>query len=756
MSQAISETFVEIRAELDGLRADLAKGNKMLGNMGKGVKFAGLTSAFTGITAAIGVIKIAAAGIAAPFKLAFKAIRTAAKIAMSVVRTVFSSVIGVAKMVGRAIREAFDFGKQYIKGAISVAKDFSEQMSAVGALTSSVGTKDFTVLREKALSLGRATEFSATQAAMGMANFARTGQDVNEILDSIGPTLDFATANFLDLNEASDIAARVMGGMGLSANEVTRAMDAMTVGANKSNQNVVDLGEAMKNVGASAKAADMSLEQTVATMMAFADAGRRGGEAGTALKQILLKMPSKQATKLFKGLGISAEDAGTGGFRPLADIIDDLNKSMEGMDEFKKLEKIIGAFGTRAGPGLVSLLTTGGDAIRGYTKLIEDNAGMAARNAEVQRGSLANSFKIVSSAADDLRIRLVDVLDPLIRGANENAIKALNFLSSFVQNKGPEIRDFLVGAFVEAKDGIVDALTVAVGFVALQKDKIVEIWSGLTTNLDGIGASMGASVSSFFGQDLVDANTGPVEKIVLALEVAFIKIKSGFERVVVGIKSALRTLLFKFENTYEQILFTMNPMGKQQLSRSQRRAAVQPGKEAARTGSAMDRIDADEAAALAAAAARAIASGGASGRDLTDSSRERGKQVLGGIANTISGLALDKSSPIARVFNNIKSAFSESELAKSVGKGMTSWSDAYSAAIDSHVKSLANDDDADGGAPGPQAAASAMSGTVDTVFGAFKVSGDKQVGLLTKIAKSSQGLLNATKSGTGLGGAFTN
>tara|TARA_R110002167_G_scaffold25264_3_gene87871 strand:- start:895 stop:3150 length:2256 start_codon:yes stop_codon:yes gene_type:complete len=749
---AITETFIEIRAELDGLRSDLNQANKMLGGIGKGVSLTSIGTSITGLLSGINLIGIAAKGIVAPFKIAFKVITKVVQVAVGIIKKVIGGIVSVAKMVGRALKNAFSFGKEYIKGAINVAKEFSVQMSAVGALTESVGTKSFTVLREKALELGRSTEFSATQAAMGMANFARTGQSTKEILQSIAPTLDFATANFLDLNTASDIAARVMGGMGLKANEVTRAMDAMTVGANKSNQNVSDLGEAMKNVGASAKAADLSIEQTVATMMAFADVGRRGGEAGTALKQILLKMPSRPAQKFLDSIGVSARDAATGGFKPLADIIDDMNRSMSGMDEFTKLEKIIGAFGTRAGPGLVSLLDAGGDSIRKYTKLIEDNAGMSARNAEIQRKSLANSFKIVASAADDLRIRLVDVLEPLIRGANEKAVQALNYLSSFVKEKGPEIRDYLVGAFGQLKDGVIDALTVTVGFISLNFDTIMNKANSLKNAFKSAGSGIKDAFASFFGQDLVKENTGPLERTVLAFQVAFLKIEMGFRQLMEHLISNLKG-----------ISMAMFYVTQQEFSKAGAVLASGFRGEAPGGQSEEDRkAEYDER--LAKIVADVAAMSGIGGSEGTMSARERGQQVinetLGIMRDAVLGAEPEDDpqsrgpKPVQKVGPGFLGDF-RSHWEKFVDKMSTKYMKKSIALFEDHKKLglFAPTDDAKDKV-NPAASASAFRGTIDTVFGAMKFGKDNQVKLLEDIKKINTKISNNTKTGAA-GGAFT-
>ena len=747
MSEAISETFVEIRAELDGLRQDLKKANTMISGIGKGAKFNKLTAIFTGITAALGVIgaaihvvMAAAKLIAMPFKAAFWVIKKTAQAVIGTIKKIFSGLIGIASRVGAAIKSAFVAGKEYIKGAIDVAKDFSEQMSAVGALTSTTGTKDFGVLREKALELGKSTEFSATQAAMAMANFARTGQSVNEIMDSIGPTLNFATANFLDLNEASDIAARVMGGMGLSAEEAGRAMDALTVGANKSNQNVSDLGEAMKNVGASAKSSNMDLEQTVGTLMAFASAGRRGGEAGTALKQILLKMPTKQVKQLFDELNVSAKDATTGGFRPLADIIDDLGASMSGMDEFEKQAKLVKAFGTRAGPGLSILLDTGGSAIRKYTKTIRDNAGMALKNAEIQRKSFANSFKVVASAADDLRIRLVDVLEPIIVGANERAVQALNFLSGFVKTKGPQIRDSLVAAFRQAKDWIIEALTLVIGYADLSVEKIVGIWKSLSSGIESASGGLGKAISGFFGQDLLDSGVGPIERVVTALKVAFVKIKMGFGDVVNSLQKTLIIWTGRVQEAVNKVVNVLSPTQQQDED-------LRIGRDTSAKMRFQAMANRNRRKEQSAELQKIIAEGNAAGGATSQNAKARGGAIVGGWERAIRRLSGEKilsfgemGKSMWKQFQDVSKAptLSFGEMGESFVKSLKEVFPEISKKAGELFGMKAGLKAGAGAGAGGREQASVAAGTIQTVFGSFKVSGDEQVVVLKEIAKSNE------------------
>jgi len=286
-------------------------------------------------------------------------------------------------------------------------------------------------------------------------------------------------------------------------------------------------------------------------------------------------------------------------------------------------------------------------------------------------------------------------------------------LSSFVQNKGPEIRDFLVGAFEQASDGILDALTVALGYVANSRDKVAEVWGTLVGTMANIGAGISAAFMSFFGQDLVAANTGPLERVVLAMRVAFLKIEMGFRSVMSVVMQAVRTA----STAVNMFTAGHGPAGVM----------------TALTAGAMGGFSSDPAAARQEEFDRRLLEiqedvtnmAGATGSDTTTSSRIRGQEIIAAWRLEFERLRKEWATPVI-----------DSAVVKIDPKDLKPPPDPKPP-------------------PTPQAAAGAMSGTVDTVFGAFKVSGDKQVDLLTKIAKSSQSLLGAFKSGTTNSTPFT-
>ena len=540
----IAEAHIDIVANMGALRADLDEVKSKFAGMGKAGKgMSGkLTAVFTGITAGIGVMKLAWGAVVNVVKLVANVIGKVLKAAFWALKKVAKTVFAVIKFgwdsAVAGIKKFIDFSKS----AIKVQAKFGQSMARVGALTNTVGTKDFDSLRKRALDLGKATEFSAGEAADAMGNFAMAGFKTGEILKATGPTLDFASANQLQLAEASDIAARVMGAMQISADKTRMVMDALTHGATKTNQNVQDLGEAFKNAGSSAAVAGADLADTTAALMVMADQGQRGSEAGSALKQVFLKMPSKNVGKMFKGLGIAMTDA-VGGMRPMPDLIDELNSAIAGKGEFEKLNMLVEAFGTRAGPGMIKLLNAGGDAWRSYAEDVRAASGTTERIAGIQRDTLATSFKIVKSASDDVKIALGDVFEPFIKSSNKRFVKVLNFIADKIREWTPIVQEKLGELLTWIDDNFMNAFEVAAATVLLFYRDIVRGYDALAAVFSGVGGGAAGFLTEFFGMDKVPAGAGLVQKVFLGITNAFTKLQTQFEVLWVRLKFTFKDWL---------------------------------------------------------------------------------------------------------------------------------------------------------------------------------------------------------------------
>ena len=179
--------------------------------------------------------------------------------------------------------------------------------------------------------MGATTVFSASQAAEAMSYFALAGFDTQQIMDALGPTLNLAAAGQIEIAEAADIAAKIMSGMGISADNLGNAIDVMAKAMTTANTDLTMLGDAFKFVGPMAKTAGVSLEEITAAIQLLSNAGIQGEMAGTTLRGMLLSLtsPSSEAKRELDRLGVSIIDS-AGNVRGLAAIIGDLESSLSG------------------------------------------------------------------------------------------------------------------------------------------------------------------------------------------------------------------------------------------------------------------------------------------------------------------------------------------------------------------------------------------------------------------------------------------
>ena len=312
---------------------------------------------------------------------------------------------------------------------VSAAADFEKSMNRVRALSGATRT-EFAMLSAQARELGATTVFSATQAAEGQAALALAGFKTVETLGAMPAVLTLAAAGQLDLGQSADITAKIMRGFGLQAQDTTRIADVLAKAFTTANTDLGELGQAFKFAGPVAKAVGFQFEETASALQAMADAGFSGTMGGTALRKTMstLAQQTEKPTGKLRKLGIVIKDATTGAMLPFANIIDQI--SAKGLSAGKIME----LFGERAGPGLLSLLERGGDALRRMTKTLENSGGTAQRIADVQMAGLRGSIVLLTSAWEGFNIAVgTPLLLPAMTAITTSIGKALQAATAFAE-----------------------------------------------------------------------------------------------------------------------------------------------------------------------------------------------------------------------------------------------------------------------------------------------------------------------------------
>jgi TP901 family phage tail tape measure protein len=297
---------------------------------------------------------------------------------------------------------------------------FSEAMATVRAVSGATG-QAFEDLKEKALSLGTTTRFTATAAAESLLNLSRAGFSGTEALEAVSDTLVLATAGGLGLSDAADIAATSLRGFRLQATQMGRVADVLADTANKTNTSVQELGDALKFVAPIAASVGISFESTNAALGILSDAGLKASLAGTGLKRILseLEGPTTATRRVLESLGISAAEVSVSqvGLTQALTVLKDA-----GVDAGLALE----IFGDRGGPAFEVLA----NQIPKLTQLTDrlDKAGGSAKRTAADIDNSLNGALLRSRAAIEGFVLRVGEL-----GANSALTKTFNAVSAVFQ-----------------------------------------------------------------------------------------------------------------------------------------------------------------------------------------------------------------------------------------------------------------------------------------------------------------------------------
>ena len=166
-------------------------------------------------------------------------------------------------------------------------------MSGVQAITGATG-EDFEKLRETAIDLGATTAFSSGEVAEAMTEMAKAGWSTTQIIDGMAGVLDATAASGESLATVSTIVADAITGFGLSAKDSARVADLMTQAANSGTIGVSDLGESYKYVAPLAQSMGLSIEDVTTALSAMSMAGIKGSQAGTSLRTVLANMAKEK------------------------------------------------------------------------------------------------------------------------------------------------------------------------------------------------------------------------------------------------------------------------------------------------------------------------------------------------------------------------------------------------------------------------------------------------------------------------------
>lgn len=298
---------------------------------------------------------------------------------------------------------------------LKTAMNFEKGMSEVRAISGATG-KDFDALKEKAIDLGATTAFSAGEVASAMTEMAKAGWASQQIIDGMGGVLDAAAASGEELAVVATIVADAITGFGMKASDSTRVADLLTQAANSGTIGITDLGETFKYIAPIAGAMGLSIEDVTTAVAAMSMAGIKGSSAGTALRTMLTNLvnPVGQAEKAIEALGISAINS-DGSMKSLDEIVSMLRTSFDGLTEAEKTQYAAMLAGQEGMSGLLSLLNLTQEEYDEIAKSMDNAGGVAQETATIMQDNLQSKVEQLGGSLESLAIKFGDLLIPYVQ-----------------------------------------------------------------------------------------------------------------------------------------------------------------------------------------------------------------------------------------------------------------------------------------------------------------------------------------------------
>ena len=311
-----------------------------------------------------------------------------------------NAFLGVAERLGGVLGDLSQGGM-----------NFGQSMADLSSITGIAGD-DLKTLGENARKVGQDSGLGAGTAARAYAILA-SQIDVAVIgmagLNNLQEkSVTLAQASGMSIDAAATSLAGTINQFGLSANEAERVINVLAAGSKYGAAEIEELSQSFKVVGSAASAMGLTVEQSAGALEVLSKANLKGSEAGTALRNIILKLNTELGVDLSRTSLSTALDA----LKPK-------------LTDAAYLSKLFGMENIAAAQYLIQ----NSSAVEEMTQKVT-GTNVAQEQAAVRTDTTAHKMDILRAKVDDIKISFANSLGPMSAYASvvgENAVVLASF-----------------------------------------------------------------------------------------------------------------------------------------------------------------------------------------------------------------------------------------------------------------------------------------------------------------------------------------
>ncbi len=346
------------------------------------------------------------------------------------------ALLNMSMTVDQISQKLINFGKD----SINVYRGYQDSMlDAEVALSTTYGrgTRELKAvmmeLDAQATEWAASTIFHTDDVANAISEAAHANWDLDKILTGMPAAMRLAQAGGMDLSEALNYIVKTSNAANIAFEDMPGFIDEWIFASNSSAGTARTFGDAMLRMGATMRYTG-SQEELLTLLAALHDAGAEGAEAGTLLRNSLIRLlaptdkaatamaflgvseeevnaamaetkgNAKKAAQMLKGLGFSAYDQ-KGNLKNFTDIFTDLALTVDKMSEQDKNEVLSAIFPTRTITGALTMLEAAKNNWNGLLEALQggDAAGYGKYGAEKMMSGLTGSIETFNSKLERLK-----------------------------------------------------------------------------------------------------------------------------------------------------------------------------------------------------------------------------------------------------------------------------------------------------------------------------------------------------------------
>lgn len=235
--------------------------------------------------------------------------------------TLFGKMSQLLGPVATGLLSAFSIGAVIgtftaaVSAAFKTINQFEQGIADLSAITGATG-ENLEYLKNQAIELGKTTKGGAIEVVEAYKLIASAKPELLDNVEALNAvtaaTITLAQAAGMDMPAAATALTDAMNQFGADANQAAIFVDALANGAKYGSAEIPQVTEALLKFGAVARSSNVSIQESTALVELLAENGLKGAEAGTALRNVLLKLSApdalpKEARAEMERLGISME-----------------------------------------------------------------------------------------------------------------------------------------------------------------------------------------------------------------------------------------------------------------------------------------------------------------------------------------------------------------------------------------------------------------------------------------------------------------